>query len=225
MQLVDGDELIALLLQDVDGREHAGHGRLVDVVRKDDRAVEGGVYDAVAHGIAVAVAPIERVDRPHDRGHLDLLHHAVVIIAVGRAKHHAELHTDGIVELLCRLAQLPRDLVVVAFGKLRVIVCMLRDLVSFIEGAAHCLFAAADTLADDEEGRARAALLQAVEQLLGIRARAVVKGQGNQFLLARRRGLHHRQQRHQTAQGQCYRNQAFHLLFLHFPADVRPRSA
>ena len=59
-------------------------------------------------------------------------------------------------------------------------VAVAADLMAFVFHAADEIFAARDLLADEEERRVRAALLEPVEQSCGrLRRRAVVKGQRN----------------------------------------------
>ena len=59
-------------------------------------------------------------------------------------------------------------------------VAVAADLMAFVFHAADEIFVARDLLADEEERRVRAALLEPVEQSCGrLRGRAVVKGQRN----------------------------------------------
>lgn len=185
---------------------------------EDDRSVKSAGDDPVAHGIGVAVSPVHRVDRPDDRGRIEQRKDAGVAIAIGRTDKICKAAAKDVVQNILCMVDLPAHFVVRQGRELRVVIAVLRDLMSLAEDPAGRLVVALGTHSKLEKGRMDITLRKTVEQALGIGSGAVVKGQRDQLLLPVLRRNRHRQERQQAADRQKQGGpflQYLHILFLH----------
>ena len=177
-QLFERNELVALLTKNVDGLKCGLDTRVIWVVQENDVAAFGIFDDVVRDEVPVAHAPIHRVDRPVDERDGDGTFECVACKAPGWAQPVVTVAEDG-AQRLVRFLDF-RECSGVSAVKTDVRVAVAADLMAFVFHAADEIFVARDLLADEEERRVRAALLEPVEQSCGrLRGRAVVKGQRN----------------------------------------------
>ena len=211
-KLLHGDEFIALGQQIVDGGQRAVDARAVDIVDEDDRAVKDASLNVLPDGLAVAVFPVLRVDRPVDERGADDGADGLVRVAVGGADVGvlvaARGGDEGLDGVDLRLHGLRR-----AGVEIFVVVCMVCQLMALADDAPERLRPgglnprAGGVDAVDEERRVYAALGQTVEQVGGVFARAVVKRDGQQLRAAvlRLRGSGRQDQRGEQQQNQQQR--------------------
>ena len=205
-KLLHSDEFIALGQQIVDGGQRAVDARAVDIVDEDDRAVKDASLNVLPDGLAVAVFPVLRVDRPVDEWGADDGADGLVRVAVGGADVGvlvaARGGDEGLDGVDLRLHGLRR-----AGVEIFVVVCMVCQLMALADDAPERLRPAGGVDAVDEERRVYAALGQTVEQVGGIFARAVVKRDGQQLRAAvlRLRGSGRQDQRGEQQQNQQQR--------------------
>ena len=147
-------------------------------MQQNDVAVLRVLNDPPRNGIGVENTPILRVDRPVDQRHVNALLDGAADKPPGRTEPVIARSEDLLQNGVC-----PCDLLQTALAvpvQTDMCIGVIPDLVPFVAHALNEIFHAFDLLADEEEGRMGAPLLQTVEQRFGrFGMRTVVKGEGD----------------------------------------------
>ena len=178
-------------------------------MQQNDRAVLHLVDQLLTETVGVVVVPVLHGQRPVEEGHAADLQHGLVCVAVGRADHIPRVEAERGVENLVRVAELVADLVLRELGQIGMVVGVAADLVSVLPRAPDDLRVVLRVHALHEEGDPRAALLQPVQQALGVLGRAVVKCEGDE-LFPLGGSAEGQQRRHHDHRQQHCQNTFFH---------------